>query len=61
MHSELTTAILGCIIVGIPFGKILHKTGINLGWLLLLLLPVAGFYFLLLKVSKSAWPKQLAQ
>jgi hypothetical protein len=61
MDPELITATLGCILVGIPLAKILHKTGINLGWLVLLLVPVVGFYLLLLKVSKGAWSKQLAQ
>jgi hypothetical protein len=54
-QDALITA-FALVILAIPFWKMYDKTGVNKGWLIVILVPVIGYFVVWLVLAVSAWP-----
>ncbi len=55
MPQELAGTFIGLLLVAIPFWKIHDRTGVAKGWILLLLIPGLGIFFLWLVLARARW------
>jgi len=55
MSVELTGTFIGLLLLGIPFWKILDRTGVAKGWILLLLISPLGIFLLWLVLARARW------
>jgi hypothetical protein len=55
--DEIIISVVFYVILAIPFWKMYDKTGINKGWLIVLFVPVIGYFVVWVVLAASKWPK----
>jgi len=53
---EFISSVVSTIIIAIPVWKILVRTGMNRGWIILLIIPFFGWLILWSIIAAAKWP-----